>query len=42
MKHLKLIAAALAVMILSACVGVVVPIPLSGSTTQDTDRSGRR
>ncbi len=40
MRHLKLIAAALAVLALSACAGaVIVPFPLSNSTTtQDTDR----
>jgi hypothetical protein len=43
MRHLKLIAAALAVFALSACVGIVVPIPVSGSTTtQDTDHNERR
>ncbi len=43
MKHLKLIAAALAVFVLSACVGVIVPIPLPGSaSTHDTDRNERR
>lgn len=43
MKHLKLIAAALAVFALSACVGFIVPIPLSSSATaQDTDRNERR
>lgn len=40
MKHLKLIAAALVVLALSACVGFIVPIPLSSSTsTQDTSSS---
>jgi hypothetical protein len=43
MKHLKLIAAALAVIALSACVGVIVPIPVHGSTaTQDADHNERR
>lgn len=43
MKHLKLIAAALAVFALSACVGLIVPIPVSSSTpTHDTDRNERR
>ncbi len=43
MRHLKLIAAALAVLALSECVGVIVPIPLpSSTTTQDTDHSERR
>jgi hypothetical protein len=43
MTHLKLIAAALAVIALSACVGVIVPVPLSSSTTtHDTDRNERR
>jgi hypothetical protein len=40
MRHLKLIAAALVVLALSACVaGVIVPIPASNSAaTQDADR----
>jgi hypothetical protein len=43
MRHLKLIAATLALFALSACVGVIVPIPLHDSTsTHDTDRSERR
>jgi len=43
MRHLKLIAAALAVFALSACVGFVVPVPLpSSTTTQDTDHNERR
>ncbi len=52
MRHLKLIAAALAVFALSACVGFIVPIPMSSSTqtydtssstpSQDTDRKERR
>ncbi len=49
MRNLKLIAAALAVFALSACVGFIVPIPLSSSTSthdtassQDTDRNARR
>jgi hypothetical protein len=43
MRHLKLIAAALVVFALSACVGVIVPIPQSSSaTTQDKDRNERR
>jgi len=43
MRHLKLIAAALVVLALSACVGVVVPIPVSKSaTTQDADRNEHR
>jgi len=43
MRHLKLIAAALALLALSACVGIIVPIPLSGSaSTHDTDHSERR
>lgn len=45
MTHLKLIAAALAVLALSACIGgaVIVPVPLSNSTTtQDTDRNENR
>lgn len=43
MKHLKLIAAALALLALSACVGVIVPIPVSGSSgTPDVERSERR
>jgi hypothetical protein len=43
MKYLRLIAAALAVFTLSACVGVIFPIPLPGSTTtQDADRNERQ
>jgi len=43
MKYLRLIAAALAVFALSACVGVIVPIPMAGSTTtQDKDHNDRR
>ena len=43
MRHLKLIAAALALLALNACVGVIVPIPLSSSTTtQDSERNERR
>jgi hypothetical protein len=43
MRHLKLIATVLALLALSACVGVIVPIPLSSSTTtQDTERNERR
>jgi len=43
MRHLKLIAAALALFALTACVGVIVPIPLPVSTTtQDADRNERR
>jgi hypothetical protein len=43
MRHLKLIAAALAVFALSACVGIVVPIPLSSSApTHDVDHNERR
>lgn len=43
MRHLKLIAAALAMFALSACVGFIVPIPVSGSTTaQDMDHNERR
>ena len=43
MRHLRLIAAALALLALNACVGVIVPIPVSGSTnTQDTERNERR
>jgi hypothetical protein len=43
MRNLKLIAAALALLALSACVGFIVPIPVSGSTTtQDTERNARR
>lgn len=40
MRHLKLIAAALVVLALSACVaGIIVPIPASNSAaTQDADR----
>jgi len=43
MRHLKLIAAALLVFALTACVGVIVPIPLPASTaSQDDDRNERR
>ncbi len=44
MRHLKLIAAALVVLALSACVaGIIVPVPVSNSTgTQDTDRNEYR
>lgn len=43
MRHLKLIAAVLAVLTLSACVGIIVPIPLSSSTpTHDMDRNEGR
>ena len=43
MKYLRLIAAALSLLALSACVGVIVPIPLSGSgNAQDNERSERR
>ncbi len=43
MKHLKLVAAALALFALSACVGIIVPIPLPDSaSTHDTDRNERR
>lgn len=53
MRHLKLIAAALALLALSACVGFIVPIPLPASAethdtashdtgTHDTDRNERR
>jgi len=43
MTNLKLIAAAMAVLGLSACVALVVPIPLSSSTTtQDTTYDERR
>jgi hypothetical protein len=51
MTYLKLIAAALAILALNACVGFVVPIPASGSTTMheehheehhDEDRNERR
>jgi len=43
MRHLKLIAAALVVFALTACVGVIVPIPLPASTaSQDDDRNERR
>jgi len=51
MTHLKLIAAALALLALNACVGVVVPIPVSDSTSMheehhaehhDEDRNERR
>ncbi len=43
MRYRRLMAAALAVLALSACVGVVVPVPLTSSaTTQDTERNERR
>lgn len=43
MRYLKLIAAAMLVFALNACVGVIVPIPLPGSTASDeTNRSERR
>jgi hypothetical protein len=43
MRHLKLITAALVLLALNACVGVIVPIPLSSSTTsQDAERNERR
>lgn len=43
MTFVKLIALALTVFALNACVGFVVPIPLSGSTTtQDAERNERR
>ena len=47
MTYLKLIAAALAILALNACVGFVVPIPASDSTTMheehhDEDRNERR
>lgn len=43
MRHLKLFAAALALLALSACVGFIVPIPVSDSTTtQDAERNARR
>ena len=43
MRHLKLIAAALALFALNGCVGVILPIPLSGpASTHDMDRSERR
>jgi len=43
MRHLKLFAAVLALFALSACVGVIVPIPLHDSAgTHDTHRSERR
>jgi len=43
MRHLKLIAAALVVFALNACVGFVVPIPASSSTsTHDTERNEQR
>jgi len=42
MRHLKLIAAALALLTLSACVGIILPIPLSASTTtQDQHHDDR-
>lgn len=43
MTFLRLTAAALVVFALSACVGVIVPIPLASSTTtDDTNRNDRR
>jgi hypothetical protein len=43
MRHLKLIAAALVMFALSACMGVIVPIPeVSSTTTQDKDHNERR
>ena len=43
MGHLKLLAAVLALSALTACVGIVVPIPLHTSAgTHDTDRNERR
>jgi len=43
MKHLKLFAAVFALFVLSACVGVIVPIPLHGSAgTHDTEHNERR
>jgi len=43
MNQLKWIAALLAVLAMSACVAVVVPVPLSGSATaHDANRSDRR
>jgi hypothetical protein len=43
MRRLKLIAAAMAVLLLSACVGFIFPIPLPDSTTkEDTKQSERR
>ena len=43
MQHLRSIAAALALLALSACVGFIVPIPVSGSSqAQDTERHERR
>ncbi len=43
MAAMKLIAAALVLFALSACVGVIVPIPVSGSTgTHEENRNERR
>ncbi|MFA5912337.1 MAG: hypothetical protein WC830_02145 [Burkholderiales bacterium] len=47
MTYLKLIAAALALLALNACVGFVVPLPASGSGSaheehHDADRDQRR
>jgi hypothetical protein len=43
MKRLKLIAAVLAVLAVSACVGVVVPVPISGTASSPAaDRAERR
>jgi hypothetical protein len=42
MNYLKWIAAALSVLALSACVGVIVPVPLSDSSHSDNHRSERR
>lgn len=43
LRHKRVIAAALAALALSACVGVVVPVPLTGSAAaQDTQRNERR
>jgi len=42
MKHLKLIAAAiLAALALSACVGFVVPVPLSDSSSEQNQNAKR-
>ncbi len=43
MRHLKLIAAALALFALSACVGIILPIPLSGpASTHNMGPNERR
>lgn len=43
MRHLKPIAAAMALLALNACVAFVVPIPVSSTTTtQDTSDDERR